>query len=110
MQQNAPTPTPPLAATFTPSLSAPGPGDTLAPLHKFAADQENGFIASCMSDPSSASVPQGVAQAFCVCTLNQYETMYPSYDALQAAQKSGALDENTRTQIANRCVSAILGG
>jgi hypothetical protein len=36
--------------------------------------------------------------------------MYPSYDALTAALASGALTEQTRTQVSDRCVQAILGG
>ncbi len=79
-------------------------------LHRYADKDESAFIASCVADAPSASVPTPVAQAFCVCTLNAYETIYPTYDALNAAVTSGALTQQTRTQISDRCVQSLLGG
>lgn len=105
----APTESP---TAFTPPPALPTPGAIASPdtLHKFAAADESAFITSCVADLPPSSVPQQVAQAFCVCTLNAYEDRYPSYEALNAALASGALDQQTRTQIANGCVQAILGG
>lgn len=96
--------TPP-SASGTP-IAIPSPST----LGRFAQKDEATFIASCVADAPANSVPIAIAQAFCVCTLNAYETMYPSYESLTAALASGALTEPTRTQISNRCVQSILGG
>ena len=92
-------------ASGTP-VAAPSP----TTLHKYAEQDENAYLASCVADAPASTVPVPIAQAFCVCTLNAYETMYPTYDAMNAALASGALSEQTRTQISQRCVNAILGG
>ena len=92
----------------TPGVSAAIP--TVEPEHKFAAADENTFIGSCVADLPASDVPPPVAQAFCVCTLNTYEDMYPTYRALNDALASGALTDQTRSSIASRCVTAILGG
>lgn len=96
--------TPP-SETGTP-IAMPSPST----LGRFAQKDETAFIASCVADAPANTVPTAIAQAFCVCTLNAYETMYPSYDALSAALASGALTDGTRTQVSDRCVRSILGG
>ena len=100
----------PAVATFFPTSGASVAIPTLEPEHKFAAGDENTFIGSCVADLPNSDVPPPVAQAFCVCTLNAYEDMYPTYKALNDALSSGALTEQTRSSIASRCVTAILGG
>src|SRR5207248_7676811 len=94
----APSATPPVA-TLSAGAVPSGPAETPGPLHLYAADQETTFLSSCVADLPPGNVPQPVAEAFCICTLNSYETMYPTYDALRAAQTSGALTDATRTQI-----------
>lgn len=103
-------------ATAEPTYVAPtAPGTPPAlpsptTLHKYAEKDENTYLASCVADAPASTVPVPIAQAFCVCTLNAYETIYPTYDAMNAALASGALSEQTRTEISSRCVQAILGG
>jgi hypothetical protein len=102
--------------TAEPTFVVPTASGTLVPapspttLHQYAEKDENAFITSCVADAPANTVPVPIAQAFCVCTLNAYETMYPTYDEVNAALASGALTEQTRTQISSRCVQAILGG
>ncbi|HEY6959453.1 MAG TPA: hypothetical protein VI814_11570 [Candidatus Limnocylindria bacterium] len=113
---------PPAASSETPLTTAEptyvpttAPGTPVAvpsptTLHKYAEKDENAYLTSCVADAPASTVPVPIAQAFCVCTLNAYEQIYPTYDALNAALASGALSEQTRTQISQRCVQAILGG
>lgn len=109
-QRPTASPTPAVATLFPTPPRASAAFPTLEPEHKFAAADENTFIGSCIADLPSKDVPQPVAQAFCVCTLNAYEDMYPTYQSLNDALASGALTEQTRARISSRCVTAILGG
>ena len=67
-------------------------------------------MTSCVSGIAPATVPGPIAQAFCVCTLNKYEQLYPTYDAFQRAQTSGAITPQVITDISNRCAQQIVGG
>ena len=99
----------PSPAATSPLVTTPPVGSP-ATLGRFGAAQEQTYLSACESDSSAGSVPPSVAAAFCVCTLNQYEMLYPSYDAMQAAAGSGALDQKTRDDISQRCVRSVLGG
>ena len=51
-----------------------------------------------------------IAQAFCVCTVNKYEQLYPTYDDFQRASGSGAITDKVKTDVANQCARQIVGG
>jgi hypothetical protein len=96
------------------ALPAQQPGATLPPLPtpfgRYPATAEATIVGSCVSGLDPNVVPDLVAQAFCVCTLNAYEQLYPTYDRFQQGISSGAITDELRTQIANRCAQAVVGG
>ena len=51
-----------------------------------------------------------IAAAFCVCTVNKFEQLYPTYDEFQRATTSGALTDRMKTDISNACAVQIVGG
>jgi hypothetical protein len=80
------------------------------PSGRFAPTDEAAIVGSCLNGIDQNTVPAPIAQTFCVCVLNRYEQLYPSYQAFQAAAQSGRLTEQVTTEISNRCVQAIVGG
>ena len=102
-----PSPTPDVISIGRPDLTAP-PAPT--PLGRYPAGAEATVVGSCVSGIDPKTVPSQIAQAFCVCTLNAFEQLYPTYDQFQQAVASGTITDALRTQISNRCVQAIVGG
>jgi hypothetical protein len=83
---------------------------TETPAGRYPASAEAGVVMSCVSGIDPATVPGPIAQAFCVCTLNKYEQLYPTYDEFQRAQTSGAITKQITADISNRCAQQIVGG
>ena len=105
-----PSPTPDLpigSLPAFPNLTAP---PTETPLGRYPASAESGVVDACVSGIDPNTVPAPIAQAFCVCTLNKYEQLYPTYDEFQRASGSGAITDQIKTEIANRCAVQIVGG
>ena len=102
-----PSPTPDVISIGQPDLTAP-PAPT--PLGRYPTSAEGTVVGSCVSGIDPKTVPSPIAQAFCVCTLNAFEQLYPTYDQFQQAIASGTITDALRTQISNRCVQAIVGG
>jgi hypothetical protein len=102
-------PSPPPAVTLPvfPNVTAP---PTRTPSGRYPAGAEAAIVGSCVSGIDSKTVPAQIAQAFCVCTLNKYEQLYPTYDDFQRATASGAITEAVTTEISNRCAVEIVGG
>jgi hypothetical protein len=90
-----------------PDLTAP---PTERPLGRYPTTAEAGVVTSCVSGIDPNTVPGPIAQAFCVCTLNKYEQLYPTYEEFQRAQTSGAITKQITTDISNRCAQQIVGG
>ena len=106
----SPTPVPDL-----PAGSLPAPPDVTAPpsespMGRYPAGAESGVVGACVSGIDPKTVPTPIAQAFCVCTLNKFEQLYPTYDEFQRATASGALTDKMRTDISNGCALQIVGG
>lgn len=100
-------PTPDSISTGQRDPSAP-PVPT--PFGRYPASAEATIVGSCVSGIDPNTVPAPIAQAFCVCTLNGFEQLYPAYDQFQQAIASGTITDALRTQISNRCVQALVGG
>jgi hypothetical protein len=100
-----PSPSPAPLASF-PDLPAGTPRATQTPLGRYPRTAEATVVGSCVSGIDPATVPGPIAQAFCVCVLNAYEQLYPTYEEFQRA----TITEDLRTRISNRCVQAIVGG
>ena len=102
-----PSPTPDVISVGRPDVTAvPAP----TPLGRYPASAEATVVGSCVSGIDPKTVPSQIAQSFCVCTLNAFEQLYPTYDQFQQAVASGAITDALRTQISNRCVQVIVGG
>jgi hypothetical protein len=93
-----------------PAFVAPTAPPTETPFGRYPATAEAGVVTSCVSGIDPSTVPGPIAQAFCVCTLNKYEQLYPTYDEFQRAQTSGAITKQVTTDISNRCAQQIVGG
>ena len=102
-----PSPTPDLISIGQREPSGP-PLPT--PFGRYPAPAEATIVGSCISGIDPKTVPAPIAQAFCVCTLNGFEQLYPTYDQFQVAIASGTITDTLRTQISNRCVQALVGG
>jgi hypothetical protein len=105
----APRPTP------TPDVISIGRSDPTAPplptpFGRYPAAAEATIVGSCVNGIDPKTVPPQIAQAFCVCTLNSFEQLYPTYDQFQAAIASGTITDELRTQISTRCTQALIGG
>ena len=103
----SPAPTDSLPALPDPNVTAP---PTETPLGRYPATAEAGLVTSCVSGIDPNTVPGPIAQAFCVCTVNKYERLYPTYDEFQRAQSAGAITKQITTDIANGCAQQIVGG
>ena len=93
-----------------PPFVEPTAPPTETPLGRYPASAEAGVVTSCVSGIDPSTVPGPIAQAFCVCTLNKYEQLYPTYDEFQRAQTSGTITPQVTTDISNRCAQQIVGG
>jgi len=103
-----PTPTIPSGGLpLLPDVTAPPPQ---TPFGRYPASAESGIVASCISGIDPSTVPAPIAQAFCVCTVNKLEQLYPTYDEFQRATAAGAITDKVRTDISNRCAIQIVGG
>ena len=95
-------------------ITRPGPAQTAPPLPtpfgRYPTTAESTIVGSCVSGIDPKTVPALIAQAFCVCTLNAFEQLYPTYEQFQQALTSNAITDELRTQISNRCTQALLGG
>lgn len=90
-----------------PDLTAP---PTETPFGRYPQTAESGLIGSCVAGIDPNTVPGPIAQAFCVCTVNRYEQLYPTYEEFQRASGSGALTDKVKTDVANQCARQIVGG
>ena len=102
------TPEPPVVALppLTNGIAPP----TETPSGRYPAAAESGLVTSCVGGIDPNTVPGPIAQAFCVCTVNRYEQLYPSYDEFQHASGSGAITDKVKTDVANQCARQIVGG
>jgi hypothetical protein len=106
---------PAISPAATPDVGSVGRSDQTAPplptpLGRYPASAEATVLGSCVSGIDPKTVPAQIAQAFCVCTLNAFEQLYPTYDQFQQAVAAGTITDQLRTQISNRCAQAIVGG
>jgi hypothetical protein len=106
----SPAPTPDLPTGSLPALPDITPPPTQTPLGRFPAAAESGLIGSCVAGIDPTTVPGPIAAAFCVCTVNKFEQLYPTYDEFQRATASGALTDQMKTDISNACAVQIVGG
>ncbi len=90
-----------------PDLTAP---PTETPFGRYPSSAEAGLVTACISGIDAATVPGPIAQAFCVCTVNKYEQLYPTYEGFQSANAAGAITDQIKTDVANRCARQIVGG
>ena len=105
------TPSPsPLPAESLPAVADTTPPPTEAPLGRYPAAAETGLITACVSGIDPNTVPGPIAQAFCVCTVNRYEQLYPAFEEFQRASGSGAITDKVKTDVANQCARQIVGG
>jgi hypothetical protein len=103
----SPAPTDSLPALPNPNLTAP---PTETPFGRYPTSAETGLISACVSGIDPNTVPGPIAQAFCVCTVNKYEQLYPTYEDFQRATSSGAITDKAKTDVANQCARQIVGG
>lgn len=106
----SPSPAPDLPTGSLPAFPDVTAPPTETPLGRYPASAESGVVGSCVSGIDPNTVPAPIAQAFCVCTLNTYEQLYPTYDEFQRATGSGAITDTVKTDISNRCAQQIVGG
>ena len=106
----SPSPTPDLPSGSLPVFPDVTAPPTETPLGRYPPSAESGVVGSCVAGIDPATVPGPIAQAFCVCTLNKFEQLYPTYDEFQRATSSGALTGQMKTDISNRCAQQIVGG
>jgi len=104
---SSPSPLPVGSQTAFPDPTAP---PTQMPLGRYPAAAETGLITACVSGIDPNTVPGPIAQAFCVCTVNAYEQLYPAYEEFQRASGSGAITDKVKTDVANQCARQIVGG
>lgn len=108
---SAPASRPAPTADIALDTSPPGTARPAAtPLGRYPTTGEATVVGNCVSGIDPNTVPAVIAQAFCVCTLNQYEQLYPTYEEFQRAAAAGAIGEQTKSQISNLCARAIVGG
>ena len=105
---SAPPPQPSAVDLPTFATGTAPPAET--PSGRYPASAESGLVSSCIGGIDPATVPGPIAQAFCVCTVNKYEQLYPSYDDFQRASGSGAITDKIKTDVANQCARQIVGG
>ena len=106
----SPAPLPDLPVGSYPAVPNGTPRPTETPMGRYPRTGEATVEGSCVSGIDANTVPAAIAQAFCVCVLNTYETLYPTYDVFQQATTSGTITEQMKTDLSNRCVQQIVGG
>ena len=107
---SSPTPTPDLSSGSLPPFVDATPPPTETPLGRYPPSAESDLVGSCISGIDPNTVPGPIAAAFCVCTVNKFERMYPTYDEFQRATASGALTDQMKTDMSNACAVQIVGG
>lgn len=105
-----PTPSPDLPFASFPAEPSGSPRALPTPLGRYPQSAEATVVGNCVAGIDPATVPGPIAQAFCVCVLNAYEQLYPTYDGFQQATASGAITDRVKTDISNGCVRSIVGG
>ncbi|HAF10847.1 MAG TPA: hypothetical protein DCK98_12320 [Chloroflexi bacterium] len=110
MPAATPSPAPDLPVGSLPAFPNVTAPPTEMPLGRYPADAESAVVNSCVSGIDPNTVPAPIADAFCVCTLNKFEQLYPTYDEFQGAIGSGAITDQIKTDISNRCAVQIVGG
>ncbi len=103
-----PSPAPDPISIGRPDTATPVPLPT--PFGRYPINAEATIVGSCVNGIDTKTVPPQIAQAFCVCTLNSFEQLYPTYDEFQSAIAAGTITDQLRTQISTRCTQALLGG
>jgi hypothetical protein len=106
----SPSPSPDSASGTQPAFPDITAPPTETPSGRYPATAESGLIGACASGIDPNTVPAPIAQAFCVCTVNRYEQLYPTYDEFQQASGSGAITDKVKTDVANQCAQQIVGG
>jgi len=105
-----PSPTPDLPTGSLPAFPDVTAPPTETPFGRYPASAESGPISACVAGIDPKTVPGPIAQAFCVCTVNEYEQLYPTYPVFQRATASGAITDTVKTGVSNRCAQQIVGG
>lgn len=103
-------PATPEPAVARPPVASGAAPPTETPSGRYPAAAESGLVSACVAGIDPNTVPGPIAQAFCVCTVNRYEQLYPSYDDFQRASGSGAITDKVKTDVANQCARQIVGG
>jgi hypothetical protein len=106
----SPPPTPTIPSDRQPLFRDATAPPVETPFGRYPTGAESGIVASCVSGIDPSTVPGPIAQAFCVCTLNTLEQLYPTYDEFQRATAAGAITDKLRTDISNRCAIQLVGG
>jgi hypothetical protein len=106
----SPPPTPDLPAGSLPVFPGVTAPPTETPFGRYPASAESGLVGACVSGIDPNTVPGPIAQAFCVCTVNKYEQLYPTYEEFQRASTSGAITGQMKTDVSNACARQIVGG
>ena len=106
----SPSPIPVLPTESLPALPDVTAPPTETPMGRYPASAESGLIGACVSGIDPKTVPAPIGQAFCVCTVNMYEQLYPTFDEFQRASAAGAITDQVKTDVANRCARQIVGG
>ncbi|MEP7003357.1 MAG: hypothetical protein ABI888_02355 [Chloroflexota bacterium] len=104
----SPSPTPDAISIVQANTNTPVPLPT--PFGRYPTNAEATIVGSCVNGIDTKTVPPQIAQMFCVCTLNSFEQLYPTYDQFQSAIATGTITDQLRTQISTRCTQALLGG
>jgi hypothetical protein len=99
-----------LPAGSVPPLTDATPPPTETPLGRYPPSAESSVVTACISGIDPNTVPGPIAAAFCVCTLNKFEQLYPTYGEFQRATTSGTLTDQMKTDISNACAVQIVGG
>ncbi|MDP9320627.1 MAG: hypothetical protein M3P16_05995 [Chloroflexota bacterium] len=107
---SSPSPIPALPTESLPALPDITAPPTETPMGRYPASAESGLIGACASGLDPNTVPAPIGQAFCVCTVNMYEQLYPTFDEFQRASGAGAITDKVKTDVANRCARQIVGG
>ena len=108
--QASPSATPDLPAGSLPPFNDATAPPTQTPSGRYPPDAEASLVNTCVSGIDANTVPGPIAAAFCVCTLNRFEQLYPTYDQFQQATTSGAFTDQLKTAISNACAVQIVGG
>ena len=107
---STPAPSPDVPTGSLPALPDITAPPTETPFGRYPPTAESGLIGACAAGIDPNTVPAPIAQAFCVCTVNKYEQLYPTYQEFQSASAAGAITDAVKTDVANQCALRIAGG